>query len=64
MTRLKTKPGITGLAQVTVGYDETIEDVKEKIKKDIEYIENKNSLLLNLKILLKTVSVVLKGEGQ
>ena len=64
MARLRTKPGITGLAQVTVGYDETIEDVKEKIKKDIEYIENKNSLLLNLKILLKTVLVVLRGEGQ
>ncbi len=64
MARLKTKPGITGLAQVTVGYDETIEDVKEKIKKDIEYIENKNSLILNLKILLKTITVILKGEGQ
>ncbi|NOX87859.1 MAG: sugar transferase [Calditrichaeota bacterium] len=64
MARLKTKPGITGLAQVTVGYDETIEDVKEKIKKDIEYIENKNSWRLNLKILLKTVLVVLRGEGQ
>ncbi len=64
MARLKAKPGITGLAQVTVGYDETIEDVKEKIKKDIEYIENRDSFLLNLKILLKTVSVVLKGEGQ
>ncbi len=64
MARLKTKPGITGLAQVTVGYDETIEDVKEKIKKDIEYIENKDSLALNLKILLKTILVVLRGEGQ
>lgn len=64
MARLKAKPGITGLAQVTVGYDETIEDVKEKIKKDIEYIENSSSILLNLKILLKTVCVVLKGEGQ
>ncbi len=64
MARLKTKPGITGLAQVTVGYDETIEDVKEKIKKDIEYIENRNSFLFNLKILLKTVLVVLRGEGQ
>jgi len=62
--RLKVKPGVTGLAQVTVGYDETLEDVKEKIRKDIEYIEQADSLAMNLKILWKTVFVVLLGEGQ
>lgn len=64
MNRLKTKPGITGLAQVTVGYDETIDDVKEKIARDIEYIENMNSWQMNLKILWMTMVVVLMGEGQ
>ncbi len=62
--RLQVKPGVTGLAQVTVGYDETLEDVKEKIRKDIEYIDHADELSMNLKILWKTVFVVLLGEGQ
>ncbi len=62
--RLKVKPGVTGLAQVTVGYDETLEDVKEKIRCDIEYIEHADSIKMNLKILWKTIFVVLLGEGQ
>lgn len=64
MNRLKSKPGITGLAQVTVGYDETIEDVKEKVARDIEYIENLKSWKMNFRILWKTFFVVLFGEGQ
>ncbi len=64
MNRLKVKPGITGLAQVTVGYDETLEDVKQKVARDLEYIERRRSLKMNLYILLKTVSAVLRGEGQ
>jgi len=64
MNRLKTKPGITGLAQVTVGYDETLDDVKAKVARDIEYIEHKNSLKMNLHILWKTINVVIAGEGQ
>ncbi len=64
MNRLQTKPGITGLAQVTVGYDETIEDVKEKVARDIEYIEHLKSWKMNLKILWKTFFVVIFGEGQ
>lgn len=62
--RLRVKPGVTGLAQVVVGYDETLEDVKEKIRKDNEYIEVANSLKMNLWILWKTIFVVLLGEGQ
>lgn len=61
--RLKVKPGITGLAQVITGYDETIEDVKNKLLCDIKYVENYNSLVLNLSILLKTVKVVLTAQG-
>ncbi len=64
MNRLKAKPGITGLAQVTVGYDETIEDVKNKVLKDLEYIEHSNSLKMNLNICWQTVGSVLRGEGQ
>ena len=64
MNRLKVKPGITGLAQVTVGYDETLEDVKEKVARDLEYINQAGSLKMNLYILFKTIGAVLKGEGQ
>lgn len=64
MNRLKVKPGVTGLAQVTVGYDETLEDVKEKIARDNEYIDQADSWKMNVYILWKTFFVVLMGEGQ
>ena len=57
--RLKVKPGITGLAQVSGGYDLRPE---EKIVYDIEYIKNR-SLALEIKILFKTVAVVLGHKG-
>lgn len=57
--RLKVKPGFTGLAQVCGGYDLKPE---EKIVYDIAYIK-KQSLWLDLKILLQTVKVVICGEG-
>jgi len=53
------KPGITGLAQVN-GRDEVTLD--EKIKFDYEYTK-KQSLLLDLKILFKTISVVSQTKG-
>jgi lipopolysaccharide/colanic/teichoic acid biosynthesis glycosyltransferase len=63
VNRLKTKPGLTGLAQVEGGYDATNEDVKNKVKYDLYYIDHKNSLLLNIKILFKTVWVVVTAKG-
>ena len=63
MNRLMVRPGITGLAQVIVGYDETLEDVKDKVSKDIEYIESANSWSMNLYILARTVKTVLALEG-
>ncbi|KAB2850099.1 MAG: sugar transferase, partial [Ignavibacterium sp.] len=52
--RLKVRPGITGWAQIKHKYDESIEDVKIKIKYDLFYIENM-SLRMDFKILLRTV---------
>jgi exopolysaccharide biosynthesis polyprenyl glycosylphosphotransferase len=60
--RLKVRPGITGWAQVKHKYDESIEDVRKKVQYDLSYIENM-SLRMDLKILLNTIAVVLKGEG-
>jgi len=60
--RLLVKPGITGLAQVVSKYDETIEDVKKKVKYDLLYIRKK-CLLTDLSILAQTFGVVLTGKG-
>ncbi|MBD3421404.1 MAG: exopolysaccharide biosynthesis polyprenyl glycosylphosphotransferase [Chitinivibrionales bacterium] len=60
--RLKMKPGITGWAQVKHKYDESIEDVKQKVMYDLYYFENM-SLILDLKIMLRTVLVVFTGKG-
>lgn len=58
--RLAIKPGITGMWQVSGRSD--ITDFEEVVRMDREYIENWN-IGLDLKILLKTVMVVLKKEG-
>lgn len=60
--RIKMKPGLTGWAQVKHKYDATIEDVKQKVLYDLYYFENM-SLLLDLKIILRTILVVLTGKG-
>lgn len=60
--RLRVRPGITGWAQVKHKYDETIEDVKAKLRYDLFYIENM-SLRMDLKIIFRTVFVVLFGKG-
>lgn len=60
--RLNVKPGITGLAQVWHHYDESIADVRKKIKYDILYIKNV-CLWTDLRILWRTVRVVLTGAG-
>jgi exopolysaccharide biosynthesis polyprenyl glycosylphosphotransferase len=60
--RLKVRPGITGWAQVKHKYDETIEDVKIKLRYDLFYIENM-SLRMDFKILFRTIFVVLFAKG-
>jgi len=60
--RLKVRPGITGWAQVKHKYDESVEDVKEKLKYDLFYIENM-SLRMDFKIMFRTVFVMLFGKG-
>ena len=57
--RLVVKPGISGLAQVSGGYDLRPED---KIIKDIEYIKTQ-SILLDLKIILFTLMIVINHKG-
>ena len=59
VNRLAVKPGLTGWAQVNGGYDMTPE---EKLIEDIYYIKNR-SIILDMKIILRTVKVILTGDG-
>lgn len=54
-------PGLTGWAQIQQGYTETIEEKAVRLEYDLYYIEN-ISLGLDLKIVVMTVLVILKGE--
>jgi lipopolysaccharide/colanic/teichoic acid biosynthesis glycosyltransferase len=60
--RLLVKPGLTGLAQVRNGYDTDTSSVHRKVAYDREAIR-RAGLAMDLRILLATVSVVIKGEG-
>lgn len=60
--RLQVHPGITGLAQVEREYDGSVEDVRKKVQYDLFYVQNR-SRLLDIKILLKTISVMILGRG-
>jgi lipopolysaccharide/colanic/teichoic acid biosynthesis glycosyltransferase len=60
--RLRVKPGITGLAQVEHQYDSCLDDVRTKVHYDLHYIRE-HGLWLDVKILLKTIIVVLTGRG-
>ena len=56
------KPGITGWAQICHPYGASQEDALEKLKYDLYYIKHM-SVLLDIRILLKTINVVLLGRG-
>ncbi|MBD3378844.1 MAG: TIGR03013 family PEP-CTERM/XrtA system glycosyltransferase [Candidatus Omnitrophica bacterium] len=56
------KPGITGWAQVNYRYGASVEDALEKMQYDLFYVKNL-SVVLDLRIILKTVRVVLLGAG-
>lgn len=60
--RIDVKAGLTGLAQIELGYVSTAETYKEKLNWDIYYIEN-YSLWLDLKIVIGTIKVILTGFG-
>jgi lipopolysaccharide/colanic/teichoic acid biosynthesis glycosyltransferase len=60
--RQRAKPGITGLAQINHHYDECLDDVRKKVQYDLEYIQ-RQGLLEDFKIMLKTIPVVLLRRG-
>ncbi len=60
--RHNVKPGLTGLAQVSYPYAASENDARRKLEYDLYYINN-ISALLELKILFKTVGVILSSRG-
>jgi lipopolysaccharide/colanic/teichoic acid biosynthesis glycosyltransferase len=60
--RQRAKPGITGLAQINQHYDATVEDVRNKLRFDLIYL-SRQGILEDLKIMLKTVPVILFKRG-
>lgn len=60
--RQQTKPGITGLAQINHNYDRSIDDVRIKVRYDLEYLR-KQSVVEDLRIMLMTVPVLLFRRG-
>lgn len=59
----KVRPGITSWGQVKYGYAENVNEMRQRLRYDIMYLEN-ISLLLDVKILLYTIRTVLRKEGK
>jgi lipopolysaccharide/colanic/teichoic acid biosynthesis glycosyltransferase len=60
--RQRVLPGITGLAQVTLPYDQSLDDVKRKVDLDLDYIRRR-SAMEDLLIMAKTMPVMVFRKG-
>ena len=59
---LKVKPGITSWGQVKYGYASNVEQMIERLEYDLLYLENM-TLSIDLKILIYTLIIIVKGKG-
>ncbi|HEY1952822.1 MAG TPA: sugar transferase [Gemmatimonadaceae bacterium] len=60
--RQRTRPGITGWAQINQSYDTSIDDVRRKVRYDLEYL-GKQGIREDLRIMAKTVPVMIFRKG-
>lgn len=59
----KVKPGLTSWGMVQFGYAENVDEMVERMKYDLLYIEN-CSLALDIKIMMYTLMVIFQGRGK
>jgi lipopolysaccharide/colanic/teichoic acid biosynthesis glycosyltransferase len=60
--RQRAKPGITGLAQISAAYDASVDDVRVKVRYDLEYLR-RQGMVEDVRIMLKTLPVMLFKRG-
>ncbi|OLC72605.1 MAG: hypothetical protein AUH78_15785 [Gemmatimonadetes bacterium 13_1_40CM_4_69_8] len=60
--RQRVRPGITGWAQINLSYDRSVDDVRQKLTFDLEYVR-RQSAPQDLKIMLRTLPVMVLGRG-
>jgi lipopolysaccharide/colanic/teichoic acid biosynthesis glycosyltransferase len=60
--RQRTRPGITGLAQINQSYDTSLDDVRRKVRYDLEYLQ-RQGVRQDLMIMAKTVPVMIFRKG-
>jgi lipopolysaccharide/colanic/teichoic acid biosynthesis glycosyltransferase len=60
--RQRVRPGITGWAQINLAYDACLDDVRNKVKYDLEYLR-RQSLAEDLRIMSMTLPVMLFRRG-
>ena len=60
--RQRAKPGITGWAQINHRYDTCVDDVRTKVRYDLEYLE-RQGVTEDLRIIARTVPVMILGKG-
>ena len=59
----RVKPGITSWGQVKYGYASSVDEMVERLRYDLLYLDNM-SLTTDLKILLYTVMIIIQGRGK
>jgi len=61
--RQRTRPGITGWAQINQCYDTCLDDVRRKLRYDLEYLLQRQGIREDLRIMAKTLAVMLRKGG-
>jgi lipopolysaccharide/colanic/teichoic acid biosynthesis glycosyltransferase len=59
----KIKPGITSWGQVKYGYAENVDQMIERLRYDLIYLENM-SLAVDFKIMIYTALIIMQGRGK